>query len=335
MAKIQRFREKRLLLWKFNSRTMNFSGEFGFIETLRQSFARIGDGRIVGIGDDCAVIPSTKSSSLVVSTDMLTEGVHFLLEATSARELGAKSLAVNLSDIAAMGAVPVASFLSIALPKVCRDSWLAEFMEGYRDTSALYGVRLAGGDTTASASGVTINVGVVGRAPNSHIKYRNGARMGDVVVVNGMLGESAAGLADILNGELDTAASVIHRNPVPQVAQGAWIGGRAEVHSMIDVSDGVASDLRHILRASGVGAEIDLATIPTDYSLEWALGGGEDYKLLFTVALAEFDRLKKAYHRRFGSPLYPIGIITEGEPEIVWTRDGQPVDMEISGFTHF
>jgi thiamine-monophosphate kinase len=310
-------------------------GEFDFIERLQLSFAGIGDGKIVGIGDDCAVMPLSKSSSIVVSTDMLTEEVHFLLEATSARELGAKSLAVNLSDIAAMGAVPVASFLSIALPKVCRDSWLAEFMEGYRDTSALYGVRLAGGDTTASAGGVTINVGVVGRAPNSNIKYRNGARVGDVVVVNGMLGESAAGLADILNGELDTPAAAAHRNPVPQVAQGAWLGGRTEVHSMIDTSDGVASDLRHILRASGVRANIDLASIPTNYSLKWALGGGEDYKLLFTVASAEFDRLKKTYNRRFRAPLYSIGVITEGESEIVWMRDNQPVDMEITGFTHF
>ncbi|MDR0907271.1 MAG: thiamine-phosphate kinase [Rikenellaceae bacterium] len=309
--------------------------EFGFIETLRQSFEGIGDSGIVGIGDDCAVMPLSKSSSLVVSTDMLTEGVHFLLEATSARELGAKSLAVNLSDIAAMGAVPVASFLSIALPKACREVWLAEFMEGYRDTSARYNVRLAGGDTTASAGGVTINVGVIGKAPSSHLKYRNGARVGDVVVVNGRLGESAAGLADILNGETGTPAAETHRNPVPQVFEGAWLGSRAEVHSMIDLSDGVASDLRHILRSSGVGASVDLATIPTDYSLELALGGGEDYKLLFTVAPADFDRLRKAYLRRFGSSLYPIGVITEGDPEIIWTREGQPVDMNISGFTHF
>jgi thiamine-monophosphate kinase len=314
---------------------MNFSGEFGFIETLRQSFAGIGDGKIVGIGDDCAVIPSTKSTSLVVSTDMLVEEVHFLLEATSARELGAKSLAVNLSDIAAMGAVPVASFLSIALPKACREAWLEEFMEGYRDISARYGVRLAGGDTTASNSGVTINVGVVGRAANSHIKYRNGARVGDIIVVNGMLGESAAGLADILNGELDTPAAATHRNPTPQVEQGAWLGCRDEVHSMIDVSDGIASDLHHILRASGVGANIDLTSIPTNYSLKWALGGGEDYKLLFTVASAEFDRLRKAYQRRFGAPLYSIGVTTEGKSEIVWMRDNQPIDMEITGFTHF
>jgi thiamine-monophosphate kinase len=309
--------------------------EFGFIEMLRESFEGIGDRKIVGIGDDCAVVPVSKSSSLVVSTDMLVEGVHFLLDATSARELGAKSLSVNLSDIAAMGAVPIASFLSIALPKACRESWLEEFIEGYRDTSSRYNVRLAGGDTTSSNSGVTINVGVIGRAPNSQLKYRNSARPGDVIVVNGMLGESAAGLADILNGNIDTPAADTHRNPTPQVEQGVWLGGRAEVHSMIDISDGVASDLRHILRSSGVGAELELESIPTHYRLEWALGGGEDYKLLFTVSPAEFDHLKNEYQAQFGTPLYPIGMIIEGESEIVWTRDDQPVDIDISGFTHF
>jgi thiamine-monophosphate kinase len=309
--------------------------EFGFIDMLRESFAGIGDEGIVGIGDDCAVIPTSGESSLVVSTDMLVEGVHFLLDATSARELGAKSLAVNLSDIAAMGAVPIASFLSIALPKGCRDSWLEEFAEGYRDISNRYNVRLAGGDTTASNSGVTINVGVIGKAANTHLKYRGGARVGDVIVVNGMLGESAAGLADILSGNLDTPSAVIHRNPTPQVDEGAWLGGRREVHSMIDISDGVASDLRHILRASGVGATLDVATVPTRYPLDVALGGGEDYKLLFTVGSDEFDTLQEDYRARFGTSLFPLGVITAGDGEIAWTKNGVPVDMNITGFTHF
>lgn len=314
---------------------MAFQGEFGFIDMIRDSFAGIGEQDIVGIGDDCAVMPLSDTESLVITTDMLNEEVHFLREATSARELGAKALAVNLSDIAAMGARPVASFLSIALPKPCRGQWVEEFMDGYRDISARYGVKLAGGDTTASKNGVIVNVAVIGRAQKNHLKYRNGAKAGDIIVVNGMLGESAAGLHDIFDDRTDTDQAAVHRNPVPQVEQGIWLGGRREVHSMIDLSDGMASDLRHILKASHVGADIDIASIPTLYPIEWAVEGGEDYKLLFTVAANGFAKLKDEYFKRFGTELYPVGAVTKGAPEIVWTEEGKPVDMKLKGFVHF
>lgn len=314
---------------------MAFSGEFGFIDMIRDRFGEIGEQDIVGIGDDCAVMPLSATEALVITTDMLNEEVHFLREATSARELGAKSLAVNLSDIAAMGAQPVASFLSIALPKACRGAWAEEFMDGYREISAKYGVRLAGGDTTASKTGVIVNVSVIGRVRNGHIKYRGDARPGDIIAVNGMLGESKAGLNDILEDHLDTAQASAHRNPVPQVAEGIWLGGRREVHAMIDLSDGMASDLQHILNASNVRAEVDIASIPTLYPIEWAVEGGEDYKLLFTVSPKSFGRLREDYGRHFGTEIYPVGMIAEGSPEIVWMNEGRPVDMQWRGFEHF
>lgn len=314
---------------------MDFSGELGFIEMLRGSFADIGDGGIVGIGDDCAVLPLTEGESLVVTTDMLNEEVHFLREATSARELGAKALAVNLSDVAAMGARPVASFLSLALPRACRGEWLAEFMDGYREMSQRYGVRLAGGDTTASKSGVVINVTVIGRAPNAHIKYRGAARPGDIVAVNGMLGESAAGLADILNSDYATDPAGIHRNPVPQVAEGEWLGGRGEVRAMIDLSDGLATDLRHILEMSDAAARVEIAAIPTVFSVEQAVTGGEDYKLLFTVDPEGFEKLNEDYTARFDSGLHALGMIVAGEPGITWMENGLPVERDWEGFTHF
>lgn len=310
-------------------------GEFGFIEMLRQSFEGIGDKTIVGIGDDGAVIPISKDEALVITTDMLNEEVHFLRDATSARELGAKALAVNLSDIAAMGAQPVASFLSLALPKACRDQWAVEFAEGYREVSERYGVKLAGGDTTASKNGVIINVGIIGRAKINNLKYRSGALPGDVIVVNGMLGESAAGLEDILDSRIETERAAIHRNPVPQVEEGMWLGERGEVHSMIDLSDGLASDLRHILVESKVGATVDVASIPTLVPLKLAVEGGEDYKLLFTVAPKSFEKLKTEYFKRFGTELYPVGMIRSGDPDIVWMEDGKPVEQDLQGFTHF
>ncbi|MDR2882404.1 MAG: thiamine-phosphate kinase [Alistipes sp.] len=323
-------------------------GEFEFIETIRRAFLEVGDGAITGVGDDCAVLPAGDGGAMVVTTDMLTEGVHFLRaepgserELPEARQLGAKALAVNLSDVAAMGARPVASLLSIALPPVCRGRWADEFMDGYRELSERHGVKLAGGDTTASKGGVAINVTAIGRAPLSLLKYRSGAREGDIVAVNGPLGESAAGLADILAGRHDTPPARIHRNPTPQVAEGEWLGTRPEVRSMIDLSDGLASDLLHILRSSGrnaeggLGAEIELTAIPTPVSAELAVTGGEDYKLLLTVAPEAWSRLAEDYLARFGTPLRAVGRVTAGPPEIAWLDGGEPVAKNLRGFVHF
>jgi thiamine-monophosphate kinase len=336
-------------------------GEFEFIERVRRSFGAIGDSGIVGIGDDCAVIPLSNDKALVVTTDMLVEGVHFLRHATSARELGAKSLAVNLSDIAAMGARPVASFLSIALPPECHAgseesgdargaSWADEFMDGYHQLSECHNVALAGGDTSASLGAIAINVTVVGRAPMSHLKYRSGALPGDIIAVAGPLGESAAGLRDILSGRLDTPLAHIHRNPVPQVDEGQWLGSRSEVHAMIDLSDGLASDLLHIIGMSSarkpLRAEVELTAIPTPVSTELAATGGEDYKLLLTAAPDRFATLANDFMARFGSPLHPVGRIVElprrpagssktETPTIVWRENGTIVKKNWHGFVHF
>ncbi len=314
-------------------------GEFEFIESIRRAFEEVGDGEITGPGDDCTVIPIGRGEALVVTTDMLVEGVHFLRAApgserasAEARQLGGKALAVNLSDVAAMGARPVASLLSIALPTECRGRWADEFMEGYRELSQRHAVRLAGGDTTASRGGVAINVTAIGRAPLSRLKYRSGAREGDIVAVGGTLGESASGLADILAGRHDTPHARIHRNPTPQVAEGEWLGGQPEVHAMIDLSDGLASDLLHM---SGVAAEIELTTIPTPVSAELAVTGGEDYKLMLTVAPEAWPRLAEDYLARWASPLHPVGRITNGPPEITWLEEGKPVTRNLHGFVHF
>ena len=204
------------------------------------------------------MLPLGDGTSLLFTADLLTEGVHFLRAATSARELGRKSLAVNLSDIAAMGARPVATLLSLALPADAEDAWTAEFTEGYRELSARYGAALVGGDTTRSAGGITINVTAIGRAPDAHVKRRDAAREGDIVFVAGELGASGAGLRDILAGRYDTPLAAVHRNPEPQVGEGAWLGARSEVHAMMDLSDGLASDLGHILDRSSAGAEVEL-----------------------------------------------------------------------------
>ena len=178
--------------------------EFGFIDRIKDLFATLPDNGFEGIGDDCAVLPVGGGESLVFTTDMLAEGVHFLRAATSSRELGRKSLAVNLSDVASMGARPVATLLSLSLPDDATGAWAEEFMQGYRELSQEFGVTLAGGDTTRSAAGITINVTAIGRAADTHIKRRSGARPGDVIFTAGALGASGTGLRDILAGRYDT-----------------------------------------------------------------------------------------------------------------------------------
>lgn len=310
--------------------------EFGFIEHIRARFAGLPDNGFEGIGDDCAVLPIGGGESLVFTTDMLAEGVHFLRAATSARELGRKSLAVNLSDVAAMGARPVATLLSLSLPADAAGSWAEEFMEGYRELSTRFGVTLAGGDTTRSEAGVTINVTAIGRTADAHIKRRGDARPGDVVFVGGELGASGAGLRDILDGRFATPAAAIHRDPQPQVDEGFWLGAHEEVHAMMDLSDGLASDIRHILDRSGVGAEIDLERIPVapEADLQTAACGGEDYKLLFTVDASTAERLAADFRTRFGVPLYPVGRIVETQG-LVWQRDGTPQLLDWQGFRHY
>lgn len=309
--------------------------EFGFIDHIRRRFADLPDQGFEGIGDDCAVLP-LGGEALVFTSDLLTEGVHFLRHATSARELGGKSLAVNLSDVAAMGARPVATLLSIALPPDASGVWAEEFMEGYRELSARFGTPLVGGDTTRSESGVTINVTAIGRSPLTHLKRRRDARPGDALFVAGELGASGAGLRDLLAGHPDTPPARVHRNPLPQVDEGIWLGGRSEVHAMMDLSDGLASDLRHILDESDCGAEVELERIPVaaGADLRTAACGGEDYKLLFTAAPTATRQLEEEFLARFGTPLHRIGRITE-RAGLTWLQAGSPVQLDWQGFTHY
>ncbi len=310
--------------------------EFGFIEQIKGLFGDLNVNGFEGIGDDCAVLAISDSESLVFTSDMLIEGVHFLRPATSARMLGRKALAVNLSDIAAMGARPQATLLSLSLPDDATKEWAQEFIEGYHSLSKEWGVALVGGDTTRSESGISISVTAIGRVASDRIKRRSAARVGDIIFVSATLGASGAGLRDILAGRTDSPNATIHHNPTPHILEGKWLGSQVAVHAMMDISDGVASDIRHILKASGVGCEIELSAIPiangaTD---EDALTGGEDYRLLFTVDAAHAERLSHDFLAHFGYSLHPIGRIIEGD-RLVWMRDNRETDLDFQGFTHF
>ena len=309
--------------------------EFGLIDTIRDMFAAIPRNGFDGIGDDCTVFPLGSGESLVFTADLLAENIHFLRRATSARELGRKSLAVNLSDVAAMGARPIATLLSLAIPHDLPEGWIEDFMEGYRDLSAQYDVGLVGGDTTASDSGLVVNVTAIGRIARAKVKYRSGARENDIVYVTGYLGDSAQGLLDIRSGVYDSPFIAVHHDPHPCVNEGIWLGNQPEVHAMMDISDGLASDLSHILEESETGAEISIERIPTRTTVELAVTGGEDYQLLLTVGAEAADRIAAEYVRHFGKPLYGIGRIRSGAPDIIWSDNGEVVRPQWKGFRHF
>lgn len=285
------------------------------------------------IGDDCTVL-AMGDEALVMTTDMLVEDVHFLREASTPEEVGIKSLMVNISDVAAMGAKPIATLLSIALPESAQGEWAEAFMRGYHEASAKEGVALVGGDTTASKDRIAINVVAIGRAPMSNIKRRSAAKVGDIIAVTGKLGISSKGLVDIMFGDINTAAAKAHRRAQARTSEGVWLGTRTEVHAMMDISDGIASDIKHIMELSEVGATIELTKVPTDYDIRYATTGGEDYELLLTVDSNRFDTLAEELERATGTRLTAIGTITD-DRELRWLENGASTNMELSGFTHF
>ena len=319
---------------------MRMYGEFDFIGDIREMFARLPKNGFEGIGDDCAVLP-IGDEALVFTSDMLNEGVHFLTDKSTAYQIGYKSLMVNISDVAAMGAKPVATLLSLALPEERFGEWSKSFMEGYYEASKKYGVKLVGGDTTKSESGVCISVTAIGRASKANIKRRSKAKTGDVVMVTGELGASAAGLRDVLAGKLRTRNAKIHLMPEAQVLEGEWLGKQEAVHAMCDVSDGIASDLQHILDESKKSAII--SALPVAKGAKWndAFGGGEDYKLLLTVDKSQADDLAKRFERKFGTPLYNIGRIIKPNCDVynigIERKDGGVIFSSAGwgGFHHF
>ena len=330
-------------------------GEFGLIARIAGACSLSAEQRsegFLGIGDDCALLPLSEDQVQLVTADLLVENVHFLLSRIKPEELGYKSLAVSLSDIAAMGGVPTAAFLSISLPKDIELDWLDHFFEGVATLAREFNCPLLGGDTTRSNSGVVINFTVLGRAKRSEVKFRSGAKPGDLICVTGFLGDSAGGLKLLLEGaELNSAARVellrCHHRPRPQLAEGGWLGRQAAVSSMLDLSDGLSSDLLRIMERSRVGAQIALNKLPISgalqevaedlgwSALELAVTGGEDYHLMFTVKEESFAELRGAFTKEFGRPVFCVGQVTAEQSSNYLDAQGRVVEAPKSGFKHF
>jgi len=327
------------------------AGETALIEALARKFGPPPPGVVLGIGDDCAALSLSGSDSLLWTMDTLVEGVHFDLSYTTLTQLGWKALTVNLSDIAAMGGEPGPALLSLGWPPE-RDPALAlELADGLVQAAREYGTSIIGGDTVASPGGLTITLTLTGRVRTSRMLRRTGAKVGDLIFVTGDLGEAAAGLEVLrnrptLDPELEAALVAAHLQPRPRLAAGRLLAAEGLATAAIDTSDGVASDLYHICRASGVGAVVPAAAVPVSPRvlaaapylqadpLKLALMGGEDYHLLFTADRHMVPPLAPAFQAAGLHPPLLLGEIVAGERVLLVTPEGE-VDISGAGFDHF
>jgi thiamine-monophosphate kinase len=312
-------------------------------DLIRRYFTRPAPQTVLGVGDDCALIRATPGKELAVSTDMLIAGRHFHHDADPAK-LGHKALAVNLSDIAAMGATPRWATLALALPEAS-EAWLEPFARGFLQLAKRYRVDLIGGDTTRGP--LTICVQIMGEVPAGAALRRDGAKVGDEIWVSGQLGDAALVLAHLEHSialephEVAMYAPRLHE-PEPRVALGRALLGIA--HSCIDISDGLAADLGHILERSHVAAVVELARVPRSrlidrklpaaVALRAMLAGGDDYELCFT-APAERHAEVLQIGSRLGIALTAIGRVEEGGGLNVLDEYGQAVDIGVTGWDHF
>jgi len=333
--------------------TLRQLGERGLIARVRARAPEVAPGTRVGIGDDTAVLDVRPGSALLATTDLVIEDVHFRLTTASPRDVGWKALAVNMSDIAAMGGRPRWALVALAVPSTTPVAEVDAFYEGLDEAASPHGVLVVGGDTSASPDGWMINVTVLGEHPGVP-RLRSMARAGDAIAVTGSLGRSAAGLALLeagcpiaLEPALAAGLTSAHLRPIARVREGQWLATQEAVHALMDCSDGLATDLGHICRESRVGARISLDRVPVDDAvreaasalgqdaLAWAIGGGEDYELLVTGDAETLPALAEALQRATGTRLTLIGEIAAGPPEITWLDErGAPVPMA-AGFEHF
>lgn len=333
-------------------------GEFDFIESVRRkeherSASDKHTSLVKGIGDDAAVLRPRAGFDLVITTDLMVEDVDFRLGGswTSPRDLGHRALAVSLSDAAAMGARPRFCLLSVGVPRaVWRGRFLEEFYEGVRALAEVYGVRIIGGDTSRTPEGVVIDSIVLGEVRRGRALTREGARAGDQIFVTGALGGAAGGLKMLESGAVRTSRGragrgllLRQRRPEPRVEWGALLSEKGLATSLIDLSDGLSSDLAHVCRESGVGARVEAASLPVNpllvqagmganEALRLALDGGEDFELLFTADPRRASRLPREVN---GVPVTRVGEVTNERGKVRLVHDGKARLLKPGGFEHF
>jgi thiamine-monophosphate kinase len=335
--------------WKGYVMKINEIGEFGLIDRLKKDVLIRKYEGLIGIGDDCAVIKTTFGRYTLLTTDMLIEGVHFNREYMKPDEIGYKAMAVNLSDIAACGGIPKDALISLGVAEDVTVEYLEEIYRGIKESAEEFLVNIIGGDTTRSSSELIINVVIIGEVEDKPI-LRSGAKENDLICVTGYLGDSAAGMHLLTNNVLDpddfSAIINKHLRPYPYVTVGRKIARLGTAHAMIDISDGLIADLKHVCKASRVGADIYTEKLPFSDSfeiycekyeldlLQMSLSGGEDYCLLLTLAESDYQLLKAELEAEH-SKLFEIGRIVNGDEIRLLDGDGKEIDVDVRGWDHF
>lgn len=327
-------------------------GEFGLIKRIAELFKSGIDKDSYGIGDDCAAISIDSGRSLLVTTDMLLEGRHFRRDWISAEDLGYKSLAVNLSDISAMGGTPRYALMSIGLPLDTSPDWLDAFFSDAARLCDAHGVKLIGGDTAKSSS-IIINYTIFGFIQDAKTLWRSAAKPKDKIGLIGKVGESGAGFR-LLEGPYDKNPPLhkqlieAHNRPTLFIHEAEFLADTGSVRAMIDLSDGIQSDASHIAKKSGVAMSIYTDRLPVSKQLievcnkfswsaeEIALTAGEDYALLFTFDSEKEDFLKNRFRETFPETDFSvIGDVQEGDAEVLFFKNGKELELQGHGFDQF
>jgi len=312
--------------------------EKSLIALIRRRAARR-RGVIEGIGDDCAILQLPPGHVALVTTDFTLEGVHFRREWHPAEIVGHRCLARGLSDIAAMGGSPIAAFLSLALPQDLTQAWVGQFLKGLLKLADAFKVSLAGGDIAQSPGGIQANIVVTGSVPKGKAVRRSGARPGDGIYVTGSLGAAAASLKLLMAGQKLRPVDYPRQFcPVPRLEVGQFVREKGLASAMIDISDGLSTDLSHVCEESGVGAELQSAAIPCasmgkparEVGLQFALHGGDEYELLFTT-----PRGKRVPARIAGVAVNHIGHIARDRKMVLINHQGIGAELRPKGWEHF
>lgn len=314
------------------------SPEKALISRIRGA-VRSGAGVALGIGDDCALLRVPVGHEALVTTDLSLEGIHFRRDWHPPEVVGHRCLTRGLSDIAAMGGEPVAALLSLGLPRTLPQRWVDRFLKGFLALADEYEVPLAGGDVAESPHSVLADIVVIGSVPKGKAVRRSGARPGDRIYVTGRLGGASAALSEMFRGhKVRPSDFPRHFHPTPRLEVGRFLREKGLSSAMIDLSDGLSTDLAHICEESGVGAEICARALPlaiagkrgTEVDLRHALHGGDDYELLFTAR-----RGKRLPNRIAGVPVTLIGQVRPGKSLFLAEGDGQRGELRPQGWQHF
>jgi thiamine-monophosphate kinase len=322
-------------------------GEFGLIDLIRRKIYTKDKRVVLNMGDDAAILKSSPGKLLIFTTDTVMENVHFDLRYCSFKNVGWKSMAANLSDIAAMGGTPLAGLVSLGLPKRIKVEQVLELYSGMKSLSSKFRCPIVGGDIFSSPKGLVVTISLLGEVEKKLFKTRSGARVGDLIYVTGVLGGAEAGLRILRKSKAKKNSNTKkHFNPYPRVSESRLLVRNLKITSMIDISDGLSSDLHHICEESKKGALIYAEKIPVSRKIirfcrSWnlsplnlTLGSGEEYELLFTLNPEEEEKIKRMAKGKFKVTL--IGEIRKKEEGVkILDLDGRIRNLKKSGYTHF